>query len=80
MSRRKNGVGADAKPALPAPLDVASMFVGHSHEKILDQTSVMPLQAPKNALFASGAAMAVAAWRWRVVDKRVRNHRVQVEA
>jgi hypothetical protein len=42
--------------------------------------SFLPLQAPKRALFASGAAMAVAAWRWRVVDKHARSHRVQVEA
>lgn len=56
MSGRKN---SDSMPDLPAPLDVAGISVEHSHEKNPDQTPALPLQAPKNALFASGPL-----WQW----------------
>lgn len=79
-TQEQRALGAGSMPALPAPPGVASMSVVHSHEKDSDQTPVTPLQAPKNALFASRAAMAVAAWRRRVVDKHARSLRVQLEA
>jgi hypothetical protein len=79
VSGRKSSVGPCLMPT--CPLDVASMFGVHANnEKDSDQTLVLPLQAPERALFAPGAAMAVAAWNWRVVGKHTSSHRVQVEA
>ena len=78
MSGRKSSVGPCLMPT--CPLDVASIFDVYANEKDSSQTLVLPLQAPKRALFASGAAMAVAAWRWRLVGKHARSRRVQVES